>query len=64
MKPTVVDMGISDQDEIMGAIWSRHCVTPFHDAILVGDDILLVNSDGDVTSGISCMTIRQFGADA
>ena len=64
MRADVVDMGVSDQDEIMGAIWSRHCINPFEDAILIGDDLLLVGEDGSVTSGIHFTTIGKFGAEA
>lgn len=64
MKIDEVDMGVSEQDAIMGAIWSKHCMTPYHDAILLGDDILLVDEDGDVSSGISYATIKRFGAEA
>ena len=64
MNPSIVDMGISEQDETLGAIWSRHCVNPFHDAVLIGDDLMLVNADGSVSSGMHCTTINKFGSEA
>ena len=64
MKPIVVDVPVSEQDAVMGAIWSKQCMNPYKDAVLIGDDILLLSEDGEVLSGIHISTITSFGAEA
>lgn len=64
MESDIVDPEMFEQESIMGAIWSVQCMNPYHDAVFIGDDLLLVNADGAVTSGIHFSSIQKFTFEA
>jgi hypothetical protein len=57
-------MGVTSADQEMGLIWSKHCITPYVDAILIGDYLFFIRSDGSVTSEINIHLLKDFGDDA
>jgi hypothetical protein len=64
MGSDIIDPNMVEPDGLMGAIWSAQCITPYQDAILLGDNILLIDENGFVTSGIHFTSIKQFGFEA
>lgn len=64
MRPHAIDTVVTDIDQKIGAIWSKHCITPYQDAILIGDNLFFLRSDGTVTSAMNVDLIEEFGNEA
>lgn len=58
-----LDLPLTETENLVGAIWSDHCLYQFTDIIIIGDDLLLCTEDrvyGTTTVDI----LSKLGAEA
>lgn len=58
-----LDLPPTETENLIGAIWSDHCIHQFTDIIIVGDDLLLCVKDRAYGS-TSIDILSQLGAQA
>jgi hypothetical protein len=60
---TQADLGVSDFDQSLGAMWSDHCINPFTGAALVDGEVILFDDDGEYRGKATLELLAGMGED-
>lgn len=56
-----IDLGVSEFDEALGALWSDHCIHPVTSFEVVNGDIILLNRKGEYRGKASLDILLSMG---